>query len=145
MRWYFASREKYEDKIKDLTTLLSKFNEEYSFEWTPLDQIKVYEDNAEIYEGNANKILRAMENSDIFVMITDEGGTAEIFRGLGLALSRKKDKDIPRIYLLGKYNQRSLMNSQPSINMVSSIEDVLEEECPEILTSAEFNSPKFFD
>lgn len=104
--------------------------------------MKPYEENKNICLKNSYNISNAIKNSDVFVMISDNEGT-DMFMELGLAVGNHMEKNSPRVYVVGKYNNRSLMHFHPSIDRVSSIENVFEKECPEILLSKDYISPKF--
>ena len=142
MKWYFASRRRHEDKIKYLIENLSDFGHESSFDWTSLGSMKPYEENEEICKENAYRISKAIRESEVFVMISDKEGT-DMFFELGLGVGNNIDKGSPRVYVVGKYNNRSLMHFHPSINRVKSIEAVFEKECPGILSSDKFVAPNF--
>ena len=142
MKWYFASRRRHEKEIKYLIDNLSEFGHETSFDWTSLGGLKPYEENESVCRENSYKISNAIKNSDIFVIISDKEGT-DMFIELGIAVGSNIQKKLPRVYVIGEYNQRSLMHFHPSINRIKTIDDVFNIECPEILSSGKFISPKF--
>ena len=137
MKWYFSSRTKHEKKINYLSALISQYGHEISFDWTTLGLLKPYYQNKEVPQ----RILKSISDSDVFVMISDKNGT-DMFVELGIAIQNYYEKEVPRIYVVGKYNSRSLMHFHSSINRVKSIEDVFQKECPGILKSKP-SLPKF--
>ncbi len=60
----------------------------------------------------AKKIESEIKKCDTFVLISDRAGT-DMFVELGIATSLKK-----KIYIVGKWNKRSLMHFHPSIKHV---------------------------
>lgn len=138
MKWYFASRTKHKEKINYLQESLKGFKQEISFDWTKLNEIKPYFENREKCREYSKSISKAIKNSDVFVMFSDKEGT-DMFIEKGIAISSNMDKGIPRVYVVGKYNNRSMMHFHPSIKRVDSIEDVFLEEIPRVLKNTVFS------
>jgi len=131
MKWYFSSRTRHKDTIKSIGELLNKYNHKMNFNWTLLNKLTPYYKNEHLCEEIANKISSAIKDSDVFVLISDKEGT-DMFIELGIAIKSFLQNNKPKIYIVGKYNKRSLMHFHPSINHVFSLKEVFNEECPEI-------------
>jgi Sec7-like guanine-nucleotide exchange factor len=132
MKWYFASRMRHKDKINNLGKVLESYGQEISFNWAEIGSVKPYSKNKEACMEYSYSVSSAIKDSDVFVMISDKEGT-DMFTEKGLAISSNMDKGTPRIYVVGKYNSRSMMHFHSSIKRVNSIEDVFREELPEVL------------
>jgi hypothetical protein len=132
MKWYFASRMRHKDKTSLLVKALEGFGEEVSFDWTKVESMKPYSENETLCKKYTKKISYAIKSSDVFVLFSDKEGT-DMFIEKGIAISNNLDKGTPRIYVVGKYNDRSMMHFHPSVNRVDSIEDVFKKELPGIL------------
>ena len=142
MRWYFSSRTRHEKQINYLINFLSKHKHEISFDWTSLGPLKLYEENKGPCLRASEEVSESIKDSDIFVMISDKEGTDMLIE-LGLAIGNNMEKHLPRVYVVGDYNQRSLMHHHPSIKHVKSIEDVFQRECPNLLLDKNFSQPNF--
>lgn len=68
----------------------------------------------------AAKIEKEIKSCDVFILISDKAGT-DMFVESGLAIAFKK-----RIYVVGRWNKRSLMHFHPQIKHVDSLEELLE-------------------
>lgn len=143
MEWYFASRRRHGEKINYLCNFISKYPcHKISLNWTDLGDLKPYNKNRRINELISDNISKAIMESDVFTMISDKEGT-DMFIELGNAMGGNILRAKPRIYVVGPYNNRSLMHFHSSINRVKSIEDVFKNEFPEILKNKNFVLPEF--
>ena len=132
MKWYIASRTKHIDYVNYLYKTLEKCGEKVTFNWTKIGNLKPFKENQKECTLISKKIISAVKKSDIFVLISDEGGS-DMFMELGVAIANYNDLKKPKIYHVGKYNERALMHFDSSINRIKSIEDVFRKECPKIL------------
>jgi len=131
MKWYFASRTRYREMINKIIKTLESRGETVAFNWTELGQLEPYSANQERCREIAEQVNRAINQTDIFVLISDSEGT-DMFVELGIALNQwQLDKKI-RIYVVGEYNQRSLMHFHPAIKHFDDIKEVFKLECPNI-------------
>ncbi|MFB6088633.1 MAG: hypothetical protein ABEK36_02525 [Candidatus Aenigmatarchaeota archaeon] len=132
MQWYFASRTKYREKINELCNFLRKNGQKIVYDWTNKEPDKVYSNNPDKCSVISEKISNSLSGVDVFVLISDKGGT-DMFIEMGIAIGCWMcDKNI-RIYAVGKYNNRSMMHHHPAIKRVESLEEVFRRETPEIL------------
>jgi|SRR3989344_4538039 len=133
MKWYFASRTRHKSKIGLLKKILEDNNNSVTFDWTSIDGFNPSIDDYRRYKKIFEKISKSVSDADIFVLISDSDGT-DMFVELGIAINNHLNKNFPKkIYVVGKYNKRSLMHFHPSITHVSSIKDVFYREIPEVL------------
>ena len=138
MKWYLASRTRHVNKINSIQKLLIKYGHQIEFDWTSLGSLRPFEKNYLKCKEISQKMSEAISNSDIFTLISDKEGT-DMFIELGMAIKNYEIQGKPKIYLVGKYNKRSLMHFHHSIKHVKSIEEVLSKECPELLINKNIN------
>lgn len=131
MKWYFASRTKNRELIRSVIKLLKDYDHEISYDWTVLEKLEPYSENAEKNKEIADKIPSAIRDADVFVLISDPSGT-DMFVELGIAIYSWIKNRKPRIYIVGEYGKRSLMHFHPSIMHKDSLISVLKKECLEI-------------
>lgn len=128
MKWYFASRTRHRDSLIELAKVLEASGEKVVSEWVHVYDLFPYIENQERAKETAKKVVRAINNADIFVLISDKEGT-DMFVELGLALARyEQSPDLIRIYIVGEYSKRSLMQLHPAIVHLPSVSVVLEKE-----------------
>ena len=129
MKGYFAAITKHGLILNRIIKTLREDNHEVVFDWTSLESLKPYSKNSEKSKEMANKISLAISNVDVFVLISDPAGT-DMFVELGIAIAYQMQNKISRIYIVGKYNKRSLMHFHPSIIHVNNLKEVFNKECP---------------
>lgn len=132
MKWYFASRTKHKNFIKKLSGLLLNKGQEIAFNWTELGLLEPYQNNVKACSDIAEQITKAVTDTDVFILISDQEGT-DMFIELGLALGERARGQKIRIYVVGKFNARSLMHFHSGINRVDRLEEVFKIEFPEFL------------
>jgi hypothetical protein len=143
MKWYFAARTKQRELITTLTHTLQASGHEVVFQWSTLPTLEPYDQHESACKKTAQKITEAISQSDIFVLISDPGGT-DMFVELGIALANNARIKKPRIYIVGAYNKRSLMHLHPCIQHADVLEDVFRKECPQILNEITSDKTKFY-
>jgi hypothetical protein len=136
MKWYFASRMRHKESIGKVESLLKAQNHEIGYEWSKLDSLKPYNENANKVSLLAKEISLSLSDVDIFVLIADEGGT-DMFIELGIAIAKWVNSANIRIYAVGNFNDRSLMHFHPAIKRVNKLSEVFSLECPELLNHEE--------
>ena len=129
MKWYFASRVRHRDFIEKVSEILKSNGYIIAYEWTKEDPLKPYKENSEEYSSVAGEIIKSLEDVDVFVLISDES-EADMLIELGTVLRNENTK----IYIVGKYNDSSLMNFHPKIKRVDNLIDVFSVESPDVLT-----------
>ena len=123
MKVYISSRQNKKDYIKEITDILNKKGYELSFDWRKIPDLKPYQKNEEKSVKISQEITNSIKKSDLFILISDSGGT-DMFIELGIAISENLKKGSPKIYCIGKHNNRSLMLHHPSIKRINSIEEL---------------------
>ncbi|MBT3298150.1 hypothetical protein HN385_04450 [archaeon] len=144
MEWYFASRVKHKDKVQDLSDFLKSHDHEVAYEWSKLGTLKPYHENSEQCSSIANDISSALKGVDVFVLISDQGGT-DMFVEMGIAIGCYLHNYKTRIYAIGKFNDRSLMHFNTVIKRVDYLRDVFSMECPELLNKLDSSLLEYFD
>jgi len=139
MKWYFASRTKHRELVKNISNILEKQGHEIVFNWTVLEGLVPYNQNIKKCNETAQKISSAIPKADVFVLISDSEGT-DMFVELGMAIANYEQNKKTKIYIVGEHNKRSLMHLHPSITHLDSLKDVFLKECPELIQH--LNPPK---
>ena len=124
MKWYIASRTDNKDLVKSLIRDLKSNGHEIAYDWTNLGSLKPFSDNAEKCQKVAYDISNAIKDVDVFLLISDLGGT-DMFVELGIAIAYFMKNNKPKIYVVGQYNKRSLMHLHPSITHCRLLKDIL--------------------
>ncbi len=131
MRWYFASRKKHKQTVGKIIEILKENNQDIIFDWAKLRDIKPYKENRKLCSELSNKISLALSDVEIFVLISDKEGT-DMFIELGIAIANWLKNKSMRIYIVGKWNKRSLMHFHPAVIHVNDLKEVFYKECPDI-------------
>lgn len=126
MKWYFASRMRHKKLIQKITDFVKSKGDSISFDWTLQPSLKPYAEHFNTCSSVSKKISDSLNNLDVFVMLADKMGT-DMFIELGIAIGKLEDKNA-RIYVLGKFNNRSLMHFHPSLIRIDSFSDLFTKE-----------------
>jgi hypothetical protein len=124
MKWYFAARTSQRATVKAVCAILKRYDQKITFDWTVIGSLAPFESNAEKCGKMADKIYLSISKSDVFVLISDSGGT-DMLVELGIAISGHEARGKPRIYIVGKHNKRSIMHLYHGIRHAASLEDVI--------------------
>jgi hypothetical protein len=124
MKWYFASRVRHTEKLIQVCKFLESQNHEIGSTWVYGKSLKPYHENvAEVQKVGTENSLEILK-SDIFVMISDPEGT-DMFVELGIALGKNiTGLGVPKIYIVGEYSKRSLMQLHPAVIHVDTLNQV---------------------
>ncbi len=125
MKWYLASRTKHKDYINELIEFLISKNQEISYNWSEKELLSKSE-YISMAPVMADDINKAIQHTDIFVLFSDDAGT-DMFVELGMMLQQSLYNPSVSIYIVGEYNDRSLMYFHPAIKRVSIIDEVFKQ------------------
>ncbi|MCK9368519.1 toll/interleukin-1 receptor domain-containing protein [Candidatus Dojkabacteria bacterium] len=126
MKFYIASRLKNKEFVRKIHNELLKKGHTFTSSWIEEKDILPYEKHKKESEVRANKSIEEINNCDIFVLISDETG-AGMYTELGIALQLAKTNNKPKIYVVGRYNERSVFFFLPLIKRVNSFKEVLDD------------------
>lgn len=138
MKWYFASRTRHRDFISKLVNFLESENHSVVYDWSK-ESPEPYQKNSDKSSEVANDISEKLKDVDIFVLISDEAGT-DMFIELGIIIREWMQNKKIKIYIVGKFNDRSLMHYHPAIKRLKKMKDVFSIECPDILNNKELSN-----
>lgn len=127
MKWYFASRTRHRKKLIIIADYLKNngqlVNSDWIYENLPKPFVK--------YPGRigrfTNSVAKAILDSDIFVLISDRGGT-DMFVELGICIARRASSKRPRIYIVGEHSKRTVMQLHPAIIHLKTLREVFKNE-----------------
>lgn len=132
MKWYFASRMRHREAINKIVNFLKSNNHSVVYDWSKINSLSPYAENPDKSTLVAKEISDALKDVDIFVLIADKSGT-DMFIELGIVIGRWLDHKKTKIYVVGKFNNRSLMHFHPAIKRVDRLSDVFSVESPNLL------------
>ncbi len=128
MKWYFASRVRHQNKIIEITEFLKHKGQDVLSNWVYESALKPYHENIDKVQKLATEVTASLLATDIFVLVSDPEGT-DMFIELGVCLAKSttSPRDI-KIYIIGEYSKRSLMQLHPSITHLKTLREVFERE-----------------
>ncbi|MEI6352628.1 MAG: hypothetical protein WCO35_01700 [Candidatus Nomurabacteria bacterium] len=128
MKWYFASRTRHTEKLKEIARFLESKGETFSSDWIYEGNLKPFIENLIPSQALADRCLVNILNSDIFIVFNDLDGT-DLFTELGICLANNKlnEKKI-KIYSVGKYDQASLMQLHAGVEHLETLKQVFDKE-----------------
>lgn len=126
MKIYIATRFQKKKIVRKWLRRFKELGYEPVADWTNHKSIKPYKENFELSEQYSIEAIRGVKDSDVFILISDEAGTG-MYIELGRAISSYLERGKPKIYVVGKYNSRSMFFFHPSVNRRRTIQEVFEE------------------
>lgn len=119
MKFYFASRYRHKGKLLKIKEQLEIQKHKVVSSWLTIDSLRPYDEHPKECRAMSARIEREIKSCDIFILISDKAGT-DMFVELGIAIAQKKN-----IYVVGKWNKRSLMHFHPQIKHIDTLEEIL--------------------
>ena len=126
MKWYLAGRTRHIKNLRLVGDALRNKEEEVVSNWFYGEKFDDYESQLPLIQDLAVTIIHEVQESDIFVLISDEKGT-DMFLELGVALGKSISKEI-KIYIVGKHSKRSIMSLHPKCEHVADLGVVFKKE-----------------
>lgn len=127
MKWYFSGRTRNIDKFKLVTNFLKDQGHNVVSDWIYEDNLKPFSDNIDKVRDLADRCLLNILDSNIFVVFNNIYGT-DLYTETGIALAaRAIGRDI-RIYVIGEYEDSSLMQRHDTVIHLNSLEEVFTRE-----------------
>lgn len=128
MKWYFAGRIRHTQNFIKVAECIETQGQILAGTWLYGKSLKPYHEHAQEAQQVGDENIRAILESDVFVMVSDPEGT-DMFVELGVALTRETIyPNTTRIYVIGEHGKRSLMHMHRAIRHVETMKDVLEQE-----------------
>ena len=127
MKWYFASRTRHQEQLRNIADQLEQQGETITSRWLYIQKFESYDENRETIKQFAQDVVTQIQDADIFVLLSDAGGT-DMFLELGVALGKHASGHPISIYIVGKHSKRSLMQLHPATRHVGSLGEVFEKE-----------------
>lgn len=123
MKFYIASRVKDKEIVKEIHKKLLDKGHTFTSDWVEEKNIIPYKNHIKEAEILATKCIDAINNSDVFILISDETG-AGMYTELGIALQLTQSNGKLRIYVIGEYNNRSVFFFHNLIKRRNNLDEV---------------------
>lgn len=126
MKVYVATRTSRKEEVREIYKKLIEMGHEITEDWTKHKSIKPYIKNQKMASKYAVEDINGVLDADVFILLCDEGGTG-MFVEMGTAITMNLISKKTKVYVVGKYNDRSIFFFHPSVIRKDTIEEVLEE------------------
>ena len=141
MKWYLASRTRHTQKMQEIAKHVIEQNQEISSDWIYItENLKPFTQNLKKVEEISGHNLKQMLDTDVFVMFNDLAGT-DIFTELGIMMAKNKIGKPVKIYVVGEYEQASLMQYNSAIIHTKILKEVFDFEK---INYGNFSFPEIF-
>ena len=126
MKFYIAARVNKKGEVKKIHKMLKDKGHRVLSTWVNEGQIKPYNKYLIKAKTRAIKCIDAIKKSDIFILVSDKTG-AGMYTELGIAIASNLSKKKPKIYIVGKYINRSMFFFHPSVRQMKNLDEVLKD------------------
>jgi hypothetical protein len=99
---------------------------EIPLDWSALSSVKPYGENKELSKQRSVNDLKAISESDVFLILGDEAGTG-MYVELGAAILANMKLGKPKIFAIGPWNDNMMFYFHDVVNRKDTIEQVLDE------------------
>ncbi len=127
MKVYVAAKLENKENVKSLHNKLAEKGHEITHDWTAHKEIRPYDKNRELALEYSTHEIKAVKDSDVFILLSEEDGGTGLHIEFGMALILNKLFGKPKIYVVGEANSRSTFYFQNCVKRVDTLEDVLKE------------------
>lgn len=115
---YVSGRSSIRDGVEGAIEKLTEAGFEVTFDWTKHPRI-VYKDEPNKAREYLQVELKAIDNSDAFILISDKEGTG-MYVEMGYALAKDKP-----VYVVGKWNTKPIFMYHPAVIKCGTVEEVI--------------------
>tara|TARA_B100000745_G_scaffold271879_1_gene199506 strand:- start:2312 stop:2701 length:390 start_codon:yes stop_codon:yes gene_type:complete len=126
MKFYIATRysnEALRQKAIELKEKLEKQGHSKTLDWMSAPNLRPYAENSTDCTEVSKKLLEAVNEADVFVLIPDKNGTG-MYVEYGAALQRLISSGSPQIYIVGEQKDCSIFNFHPAVRWIDDINNI---------------------
>jgi hypothetical protein len=110
-----------EESVKEVMGLLQEAGHEITFDWTKIDHLRPYDENAAASREAAVKESRAVKDADALIILAHDRGVG-MYVELGIAIC----SGIP-IRVITNKKSRTMFFHHPLVKKVDNLEQIIEE------------------
>lgn len=128
MKFYIASNINNKDKVQEVFDTLQAKGHEVTTDWTLTDDIP---EDARGYKRDyirsiAKRDFEGIRECDVFVLLSKPSEGRSMYVELGLAIAIQEATGNPLVFVVGPDNNESVFYFYPSVQCVSSLDEVLD-------------------
>lgn len=121
MKFFVSGKVGVEGDVRAAMKALKDAGHEITFDWTKIDQLRPYDENAEASREAALKESRGVEDADVLIILAHDRGVG-MYVELGIAIG----SGIP-VRVVTDVESRTMFFHHPLVKKVDSLEQILKE------------------
>ena len=121
MKFFVSGKVGVEGDVRAAMKALKDAGHEITFDWTKIDQLRPYDENAEASREAALKESRGVEDADVLIILAHDRGVG-MYVELGIAIG----SGIP-VRVVTDVESRTMFFHHPLVKKVDSLEEILKE------------------
>lgn len=121
MKFFVSGKVGVEGDVKAAMKALKDAGHEITFDWTTIDHLRPYDENAAASREVAAKESRGVEDADVLIIIAHDRGVG-MYVELGIAIG----SGIP-VRVVTDVESRTMFFHHPLVKKVDSLEQIIEE------------------
>jgi hypothetical protein len=126
LKFYIAARVSQREEVKRIGDMLTNKGHTSLSTWVDEGNIKPYDKHSHKAEARAIECIKAIEESDVFVLISDKTG-AGMYTELGVAIASNLLRKKPIIFIVGDHTSRSVFFFHPSVTRRENLSEVIQD------------------
>ena len=123
MKFFVSGKVGVEKDVRAAMKALKDAGHEITFDWTKIDQLRPYDENAEASREAALKESRGVEDADVLIILAHDRGVG-MYVELGIAIG----SGIP-VRVVTDVESRTMFFHHPLVKKVNNLEQILKEFC----------------
>ena len=121
MKFFVSGKVGVEGDVRAAMKVLRDAGHEITFDWTTIDHLRPYDENAAASREAAIKESRGVEDADVLIVLSHDRGVG-MYVELGIAIG----SGVP-VRVVTNVESRTMFFHHPLVKKVDSIEQVLDE------------------
>ena len=121
MKFFVSGKVGVERDVRAAMKALKDAGHEITFDWTTIDRLRPYDENAEASREAALKEIRSVEDADVLIILAHDRGVG-MYVELGIAIG----SGIP-VRVVTDVESRTMFFHHPLVKKVDSLEEILKE------------------
>ncbi len=128
MKFYIASRFTRKKEVREIIEKLKKLGHIITRNWTIHEETYPFHEHAKLSKKYSEEDIDGIRECEIFIALHDDtAGSTGMHTEIGAAIALNIEKGMPKIYVVGIEDSKSMFFYHPCVNLRKKVDDVLKD------------------
>jgi len=123
MKFFVSGKAGIERSVREVMKALQDAGHEITFDWTTIDHLRPYDENATVSRETAIQESRGVKDADVLIIVVHDRGVG-MYVELGIAIG----SGVP-VRVITDAQSRTIFFHHPLVKKVDNLEQILKEFC----------------